>query len=92
MNTASNTLQEREGKKKKILKSKQKLKKKKGFRRKWWILKLGKEKLTNIKIAEAPGKENQIKGKKQTLKHVIQENYPKIKRFETSHFTRTPYS
>lgn len=32
MNTASNALQEREGKKKKILKSKQKLKK--GFRRK----------------------------------------------------------
>ena len=42
--------------------------------------------------AEAPGKENQIKEKQQTLKRVIKENFPEIKRFETSHFTRTPYT
>ena len=90
MNTASNALQEREGKKKKILKSKQKLKK--GFRRKWQILKARQGKTNIHKDSRSSWKRKPNQRKKQTLKCVIQENCPKIKRFETSYFTRTPYT
>ena len=60
MNTASNALQEREGKKKKILKSKKKFKKK-GFRRKRQILKTGKEQLTKIIEQKLLGKKTKSK-------------------------------
>lgn len=49
-------------------------------------------KLTNIKIAEAPGKENQIKGKTNTKTYNSRKLSCEIKRFETSHLPRTPYS